>query len=230
MYGQTLLQKPLWMKQEYIAQLLPQLNSFLSLLKRIAIKWKSASQGQGFRRWKAWVCLIWGVRIICGNIPLLQIMHTRGFFRIFMDNFLSVISPSLNSGKILAKFCFLERELRIEEVSCFYQQVFILFIYVFYGQYLSDLTFSLFLKEWQLAKKTNCLPAAGTCHSCCGVPWNVMPSTGGSLQQKIGWTCRDTAQWQWVYHPLSSLQFLRISLPAILGICLKLLCVLIPEL
>lgn len=78
--------------------------------------------------------------------------------------------------------------------SRFLFHLFIMIIFIFYGQYLSDLTFSLFLKEWQLAKKTDCLPATGTCHSCCGVPWNMMSSTGGSLQQEIGWTCRDTAQ------------------------------------
>lgn len=47
MYGQKLLERHVWIQYEYRVELLPVLNSSLSLLKGIAIKWKSASQGQG---------------------------------------------------------------------------------------------------------------------------------------------------------------------------------------
>lgn len=75
-------------------------------------------------------------RVSCGNIPVLQTMCAHHFIPIFTVNFLSI------RHKLMGKFCFPGGEFGIREISCFWEYLFLL-----NSQYLSNLTFSLFLNR-----------------------------------------------------------------------------------
>jgi len=210
MYGQKLLQKHLWVNYEYMVQPLPVLSSSLSLLKGIAIKWKSASRGQGlysgeklsvfhFRR----VIHLWkhsyALNYAC-----------KQFYSCIHQRFCVHHTPLL---KLMGKFCLVAGEFRIKDISCFWECCFLL-----NDQYFSNLTFSRFLyKQEQLAWKPPSLAVADT--ACLGSRYTVTSADGSQLQTH-SW---GTAQRKWVHRPLPSWQaVLRNSLPTILGICLEL--------
>lgn len=201
MYGQKLLQKALGIKYEYIAQLLPVLNLFLSALKRIAIKWKGASRGKALGLYSGERCLIWGAWLTCRNIPMLQIMRALNFFSWIHQEFLPIISPFF---KWWGNSVFWNNSLGSEIYPAFKSGWFVGFL-VWFGLvlYMASISLNILSFSYRAVavvqeKKPNCLSATAAYHGWHGEPWNTMTSVDGSQQQKPGWTCRDTAQWRWV--------------------------------